>query len=69
MYGTEGFFEEQLRNAIESGKNLSAGISEFEHELNFNFICIDSVRRECLANLMAAGRKLSSELKKHAAAV
>jgi hypothetical protein len=72
FFGTAEFFEEQLRKAAESGKNLSASISQLEHELNFNFICTDSLRKECLANLMAAGRKLgqqSSYTGKHAAAV
>lgn len=73
FFGTEEFFEEQLRKAVESGKNLSASFSQLERELNYNFICTDSLRRECLANLMAAERKLerqlSSKREKHAAAV
>lgn len=73
FFGTEEFFEEQLSKAVESGKNLSASFSQLERELNYNFICTDSLRRECLANLMAAERKLerqlSSKREKHAAAV
>jgi hypothetical protein len=73
FFGTAEFFEEQLRKAAESGKNLSASISQLEHELNFNFICTDSLRKECLANLMAAGRKVDHQLlsyrEKHAAVV
>lgn len=73
FFGTAEFFEEQLRKAADSGKNLSASISQLEHELNFNFICTDSLRKECLDNLKAAGRKLERQLSsysgKHAAVV
>ncbi|AGX06302.1 hypothetical protein B14911_04294 [Bacillus sp. NRRL B-14911] len=62
FFGTEEFFEEQLSKAVESGKNLSASFSQLERELNYNFICTDSLRRECLANLEAAGRKLEHHL-------
>jgi hypothetical protein len=62
FFGTQEFFEEQLRKAIESGMNLSASISQLERELNYSFICTDSLRKECLANLKAAGRKLEHQL-------